>query len=793
MDLGKKDKLLLDDFNHKKTILKVKKIKSNNECFPYIKPEKIYKNEDIYFYEINSLTLDYNKYFKYIPSQTKIVEFIFTPYSIFLEMILIVYGKEPNERIYELFNHNHSGFTFTLFHLIKQSNNRQPTFYFNFFQNYYETTDVKEKQKMIINEFIRISENYKTFDEITTIFFNKTNNNKEIFSLEHFYDLLEIIEGCLLIIKKKDIKNKYEKFNIVIDDFVLFYEDKYYSFKTKIWNKEKQFFYLIKFTYENKYNTQSQIIYKALDYFGESVDYYKFMHNFFYILSYDKMYIPRNVEKAKISCYAKFNQLEKIINIFGNNYVDLFKFKIEIDLYLKNIIDFNEMESLIINRYRQEYSCQFKNIFLLNIFVQTLSENNTSVKYKESLTGYLSDLLLIPYVSIDFNNKRISIMGPIYCKIINKIILEETNYNYIKYKQIYNNNISYGKAFENYIKLSLEYKTLGLYIKEKNKYFIYAKEVKDSKTINWNFINKKISLNDDNMIIIDQTKKNGAYLDFIIIKTKRINSETYCTLFFIQISVNKSIQQLKDILDNIYLVVDEYKKIIEANNMIYCNSFFYLISSEIINKNLFEYCFNNRLKINITFEENQKIFRYYKNSLIFNVEEIKELPIEQNCEDLINNYLQYQIFKIIPNIAFSNENLLLFSKYHNNITHFGFTFNTLFIIKNFGDDIKVKFLVELVYKSQYFLKNNILGICTIYEREKDEKSMEKKEEKSNVKDNNNKLNKKLLGKKTIRLIKKQIYWIKDSIVDDKGKALDKNTFSRYGSFHIFKITKLNKK
>ena len=231
--------------------------------------------------------------------------------------------------------------------------------------------------------------------------------------------------------------------------------------------------------------------------------------------------------------------------------------------------------------------------------------------------------------------------------------------------------------------------------------------------------------------------------------------------------------------------------------MIYYNSFFYLISSDnIINKNLFEYCFNNGLNINITFEENKKIFRYYKNSLIFDVDEIKELPTEQKCEDLINNYLKYQIFKIIPNITFTEDNLLLFSKYHNNITYFGFTFNNVFIRKKFGDDIKIKFLIELGYKSQYILKNNILGICTIYEREKDNKREEKKEEKNKVNYkniNNNKLNKKLLGKKTIRLIKKQIYWIKNILVDDNGKLLDNNTFSRYGSFHIFKVTSLNKK
>ena len=105
---------------------------------------------------------------------------------------------------------------------------------------------------MIINEFIRISENYEIFNEINKIFFDKINNNKEIFSLEKFYDLLEIIEECILILKRKEIKNKYEKFNIVIDDFVLLDEDKYSSFKQKIWDKGKQFFYLIKFTYENK-------------------------------------------------------------------------------------------------------------------------------------------------------------------------------------------------------------------------------------------------------------------------------------------------------------------------------------------------------------------------------------------------------------------------------------------------------------------------------------------------------------------------------------------------------------
>ena len=560
--------------------------------------------------------------------------------------------------------------------------------------------------------------------------------------------------------------------------------------------KKKQFFYLIKFIYENKFNTRGKIIYKALDYFGQCVNYSKFMHKFFYLLAEDKIYIPRYLEKHKINCYSNHKQLEKIIYIFGNNYSDIFKFKNEIDLYLKNVIDFNEMEDLIINSYRQEYSNTFKNIFLLYFFSQPLNEDTSSVIYNESLTGYLSGLLLIPYINIDFVNKKINVMGPIYCKIINKIILEETNYNNIIYKNINNNNISYGIAFENYIKLSLEYKTLGLNLEEKNKYFIYAKEVKDSKTINWNFINKKILLNDNNMIIIDQTKTNSAYFDFIIIKIKRNNDQLYCTLFFIQISVSKSIQQLKDILDNLFRILSEYKIIIKENNMIYSNSFFYLISSESqINKNLFEYCINKRLNINITFEENKKILCYYRDSLIFDIDEIKKFPTEQKCEDLINNYLKYQIFKKIPNITFTEEDLLLFSKYHNNITGFGFTFNSVFIRKKFGNDIKKKFLVELVYNSQYLLNNNILGICTIYEREKDDKSDNKKEKKNKINEinTNNKLNKKILGKKVIRLIKKQIYWIKDMIVDDNGNILNKNTFSGYWSFHIFTIKTLNKK
>ena len=62
MDIGQKGKLSLDEFNHKKTVLNAKKIQSNNEFFPYIKPERRFKGKDIYFYDINSLTLDYDKY-----------------------------------------------------------------------------------------------------------------------------------------------------------------------------------------------------------------------------------------------------------------------------------------------------------------------------------------------------------------------------------------------------------------------------------------------------------------------------------------------------------------------------------------------------------------------------------------------------------------------------------------------------------------------------------------------------------------------------------------------------------
>ena len=78
-----------------------------------------------------------------------------------------------------------------------------------------------------------------------------------------------------------------------------------------------------------------------------------------YLLADNIVYAPRNLERTKINCYAKYKELEKIINIFGCNYADFFKFKNEIYLYLDHTIDFNEMENLIINRYRQEYSSKF--------------------------------------------------------------------------------------------------------------------------------------------------------------------------------------------------------------------------------------------------------------------------------------------------------------------------------------------------------------------------------------------------------------------------------------------------
>ena len=63
--------------------------------------------------------------------------------------------------------------------------------------------------------------------------------------------------------------------------------------------------------------------------------------------------------------------MENIINLFGNNYADLFKFKEDIDLYIKGLIDLDELENIIINIYRNDYYKTFIKAHFISIFLMS--------------------------------------------------------------------------------------------------------------------------------------------------------------------------------------------------------------------------------------------------------------------------------------------------------------------------------------------------------------------------------------------------------------------------------------
>lgn len=778
-------------FTSKKNLLKIEENK-DYKCYPYIKPKDEFIGLDLFVYKLENLSLDFRKYFKYIPEEIEKVQFIHSVYSYVLEIVLFKYGHDSNQIIYEIFNHSSSGFTFTIFHLINQYNNIQPTFYFNCFQQYFMNYDINSKIEMIINEFIRICDKYELYSTVINDFFQKTNNNDEIYDFKNFYKLIEIIEQSFMIIENDENK-KYQKLNIVVDDFILLDTKEYNSFRETLIIKEKKCYYLFKFA--TKRNNKREVL--ALDYFNERLNDYSSVNKFFYILSNDIFYMPRNHENTVKSCFNEYKQLEEIIKLFGFNYVDLFRFKKDIDLYLNNLISLEEMEYIIISKYRQEYSNYFHYEFLLKFLSQPLDEKTHTFKYSNSLLGSMNMILLLPYVGINLENNDIHVMGPIYRKIINKIIAEEKEYDNIFYKNIYNNNVQFGLSFEKYLKLVFQYKTFKLY-KSKNikKYFIYSKEIQNPLSINWNYINEKQKLYNDILFIIDQTNPNGKFFDILFLRLKTINGVTHCILFFIQISVKKKVNDLKEILDNFITIVNKYKiKIEKNNNYIFDDAFFYLISyDEDIYKKLFDFCFESNLYINITFDDKLKIFYYYKNSYEFDVDELSELPTIQNYKKLISNYLKYQIFTTIPKINITEEKMLNFSEKHDKIDTFGMSFETQFIKKKFGEQKKIKFLIKLEYRDSYRLKCDILGICEIKEKEADEKKEKQKygEIKKLNKNETNSINQKLLGNKVnlIRYVKKQIYWVNDGLRDENGNPYN-NKKTLY--FHIFKITTLNKK
>ena len=132
----------------------------------------------------------------------------------------------------------------------------------------------------------------------------------------------------------------------------------------------------------------------------------------------------------------------------------------------------------------------------------------------------------------------------------------------------------------------------------------------------------------------------------------------------------------------------------------------------------------------------------------------------------------FEIFdKMTETFSLTNKQLLNFSKFYNKIDKFNFQFNNDFIIKNYGQNINIKFLLELNYNKNYILKKNILGIAINVNENKKQT-------------NNNNIS--LLGKKTTKIkssIKKQIYWINNNLVNEKCDFVNYS-----GKFFIFKIT-----
>ena len=769
-----------NDYNRKKKLLNTNEQKNQKLYFPYVMPDKNGPGKDVYFYKLINLSLDYDKYLHYLNHNVEYLEFLFTSYSYYLENIIFALSKE--NVLFQIYNHVKAGFTFTILHILKIGKNIQPCFYFNYNQFYSLVNDLKTKKEMIFNEFVRIIDDFQTFNKIINIFNQKIENN-QIWLKENFFHLLEIIKECLKFLHN-NVSNykKYQKIGIIIDDFVLnaYVEENYNNFILKLKSiKELQVFYVIKFLFliNNKYEPTS------LRYFSDSTSQPIFYNNAYYFLTEeDLIYLPRNLEQGEVNCFPGFEKIQGIINNLGNNYCDLIRFKGDIDLYIKGIIDYKELEEIIINTYRCEYSNVFKysNTFY-NYIKNPIKDSVDYFNYNEKY-AYLGNFLLLPYIDINFSEKKIHIMGPIYKKIINKIIDEQKIYDDILYN--FNNNIKFGISFEGYLKSAFQYQSFELYKENYNKYFLFCQEIKRPSTINWSYIFLKSSLcnnnHNKNLFVIDQSNTNGQYFDYLFIKTIKINNKIICKLFFTQISVKKTIEKLIEILDNMFLIIDDYKTIMSKNNLEFSQAYFYLISSEKkIYKELFNYCFKLNIYINITFQENEKCFYYYGNNSYDFADIIKELPIKQDYKTIISNYLMFEIFDKIPKtVSFTNKQLINFSKFHNKIDKFHFQFNSDFIIKNYGENINIKFLLELDYNKKYMLKKNILGI-TINENENENK----KEITTN--------NVSLLGKKIVKIkpkIKKQIYWINNTLVNEK---LDIVNYS--GKFCIFKITQKKRK
>ena len=483
---------------------------------------------------------------------------------------------------------------------------------------------------MIYNEFIRIIDDFQIFNKIINLFTQKIDND-ELLLKENFFQLLEIIKDCLIFLKNNDSNyKKYIKFGIIIDDFVLnaFVEENYLNFKLNLKTiKERQIFYVIKFLFlvNNEYEPTS------LRYFNNSIS-NPTLYYAYYFLTEDLFYLPRNLEKGEVDCFKGFEKIQGIIKNIGNNYCDLIRFKNDIDLYIKGEIEYKELEKIIISTYRYDYSNIFKftNTFY-NYIKEPISDEVESFKYDEK-NVYLGFLLLLPYIDINFSEKKIHIMGQIYKKVINKIIEEQKLYNDILYN--YKNNIKFGISFENYLKLAFQYQTFELYMENYNKFFLFCQEIKRPSTVNWGYIFLKslfCNNNKNNLFVIDQKNANGQYFDYLFIITSNNNNKIICKLFFIQISVKKTIEKLIEIFNNLFLIINDYKAIMTKNNLEFSEGYFYLISSQKkIYKELFNYCFKSNIYINITFQENEKCFYYYGNNSYDFGNKISEFPHKQD-------------------------------------------------------------------------------------------------------------------------------------------------------------------
>ena len=181
------------NYNKKRFLLYPEEIINPKEYYPYFIPNDRLEEFDVFCYDLRNLSLDYKKYIKYVPKNETKIQFIYNSYYYYLISILKEKGFINREVLFEIFNNEKAGFTCTILRVIYDLESEQPTFYFNFYQQYKVAKTIKEKKEMIFNEFVRLSHNYEVFRSLTNEFNKKINNNKEMFSQNNFYLL-----SCLI-------------------------------------------------------------------------------------------------------------------------------------------------------------------------------------------------------------------------------------------------------------------------------------------------------------------------------------------------------------------------------------------------------------------------------------------------------------------------------------------------------------------------------------------------------------------------------------------------------------------